>query len=93
MSARQPLSIWAAFDRAARKAAGATLRKGSRGGGRDLDAIVRHVFEADGAYLGKLGERVKTDSMSELRAAFLDAVGHRAAGIAPPPNPRRTSAL
>jgi hypothetical protein len=35
----------------------ATLRKGPRGGGRDRDAIVTHVLEAEAAYARKLGLR------------------------------------
>ena len=46
---------WQAFDKAAASAAGHELRKGPRGGGRDLDAIVQHVLAAEGAYLRKLG--------------------------------------
>src|SRR6266568_1069232 len=46
---------WSAFDRAARTASSAVLRKGTRGGGRDLAAIVEHVLGADVAYLSGLG--------------------------------------
>ena len=42
-----------AFERVA-EAAPAELRKGPRGGGRDTDAVRRHVAEADAAYLRKL---------------------------------------
>src|SRR2546425_1304733 len=37
-------ACWAKLDRAARAASGHTLRKGPRGGGRELDAIMRHVL-------------------------------------------------
>ena len=50
-------ACWRAFDRAARAAKGAALAKGPRGGGRELDAIVRHVLEADAGYLRMLGTR------------------------------------
>jgi len=36
----------------------ATLRKGPRGGGRDRDAIVDHVREAERAYCSRVGFRV-----------------------------------
>ena len=50
-------AAWAAFDRTARSAEGIELRKGPRGGGRDLEKIIEHVFEAEEAYLGQLGAR------------------------------------
>ncbi len=53
--AGQLQACWAAFDAAAQAASSAVLRKGPRGGGRKLDAIVSHVLEADGAYLARLG--------------------------------------
>lgn len=43
-----------AFDRGVQQAEGKTLRKGPRGGGRDLAAVVQHVFDADGGYLTRL---------------------------------------
>ncbi|HTX78112.1 MAG TPA: hypothetical protein VMC62_00515 [Longilinea sp.] len=47
-------ACWRAFDRAARRAEGHELRKGPRGGGRDLEAMVEHVLGGEGAYLGAL---------------------------------------
>ncbi len=52
-------SIWQAFDAAARQAQGKELRKGPRGGGRDLEKILRHVWESEEAYLRQLGGRLK----------------------------------
>jgi hypothetical protein len=49
---------WAAFDAAAAAAEGIELRKGPRGGGRDVDKMVGHVMEADEAYVRQLGIRV-----------------------------------
>src|SRR3712207_4306181 len=43
---------WQIFDDAARRARGVELRKGPRGGGRDLDRIIAHVSEAEQGYLG-----------------------------------------
>ncbi len=46
---------WLAFDEAAKSAKGKELRKGPRGGGRDLDEIVAHVTKAEKGYLRRLG--------------------------------------
>jgi hypothetical protein len=48
---------WAYFDGVV-DAAPATLRKGPRGGGRDRDAVVAHVREAERHYCSALGTRV-----------------------------------
>src|SRR5918994_6363207 len=48
-------AIWRAFDRAIEAAEGKELRKGPRGGGRDLEPIVRHVLGADTGYLRQIG--------------------------------------
>ncbi|HET6818813.1 MAG TPA: hypothetical protein VFH66_16405 [Mycobacteriales bacterium] len=50
-------------------AAPATLRKGPRGGGRDRDAVVEHVVNAERAYAGKIGLRAAAEG--DLRAAIL----------------------
>lgn len=47
---------WAALDRAGATAP-EVLRKGPRGGGRDRDAILAHVIEAERAYARGLGLR------------------------------------
>jgi hypothetical protein len=46
---------WAALDGAVAAAEGKTLRKGPRGGGRELAAIVEHVVGADRSYLTSVG--------------------------------------
>lgn len=50
-------ACWAEFEAAAMRARGKTLRKGPRGGGRELDPIVRHVVESYPGYLQTLGWR------------------------------------
>jgi hypothetical protein len=74
-------ACWAAFDAAVDAAEGKALRKGPRGGGRDLDKIVQHVLEADAAYLGRLGTKfrvgqsaVANEEMNRMRAAILEAL-------------------
>ena len=70
-----------------------------RGGGRDLDKIVEHVFDADGAYLGAMGGEFRPeprtsleDRTSGLRDAFVEAATLRVHGE-PPPKPRKRAAL
>jgi hypothetical protein len=89
-------ACWKAFDRAATKAVGKELRKGPRGGGRELDAIVEHVLDADGAYLSGLGGAFRPDRgaplderRAGLRSAFVEAVTLRARGDEPPKPPVR----
>ena len=40
-------ACWTKFDRAAADATGAALRKGPHGGGRELEAIVSHLLDAE----------------------------------------------
>jgi hypothetical protein len=56
---------WKAFDNAVQQAEGRELRKGPRGGGRELEHIVRHVIEADKAYLRRLAW--KPEKTGEMR--------------------------
>jgi hypothetical protein len=66
---------WEVFERIAAKAP-AELRKGPRGGGRDRDAIVEHVLDAESAYAPKIGVRLKRPPSSDRAAvrAFRDAI-------------------
>jgi hypothetical protein len=89
-------AAWSALDSAARAAVGARLRKGPRGGGRDLDAIVAHVLEADKAYLRSLGGRFSSEpgekpeqERRRFRRQLLDTIAARAGGEPAPPSPRR----
>ncbi|MBI4730028.1 MAG: hypothetical protein HY775_11120 [Acidobacteria bacterium] len=77
-------ACWDAFDRSAAAASGADLRKGPRGGGRNLEAIVAHVLDAERMYLARLGgARPKGAGMADEREAFLDALARRAGGAPP----------
>ncbi|MGH2357508.1 MAG: hypothetical protein ACRDGJ_05785 [Candidatus Limnocylindria bacterium] len=76
---------WSAFDTGATAARGVELRKGPRGGGRDLDKIVEHVLEAERAYLTQLGSRAPMPDetgtaaqMTQIREWALDALARRA---------------
>ncbi len=46
---------WLAFGRAVESGQGMQLRKGPRGGGRELAEIIDHVAEAEGNYVRRLG--------------------------------------
>jgi hypothetical protein len=82
-------AAWRAFDRAAERAEGVELRKGPRGGGRDLAKIVAHCVEAEEAYVRQLGFRPPiepADAASRwpaLRKAALERLAHRAGGASP----------
>ena len=67
-------AAWAAFD-AGVAAAPAALRTGPRGGGRQPDAMVEHVREAERSYASKFGVRVPprtawSDQRQQLAAAL-----------------------
>lgn len=88
-------ACWREFDLAVQAASGKELSKGPRGGGRDLEKIVRHVLEADVAYLGRIAWRFNTDDASEwadelsrCRQAVLDALAAAVHGELPARGPR-----
>jgi hypothetical protein len=89
-------AAWETFDAAAEAARGVELRKGPRGGGRNLRKIVTHVLDAERAYLHELGERYSAPSagveaqMVDVRRAALEFLAARAKGAEPQPGPRRT---
>src|SRR5439155_20137086 len=84
-------ACWSAFDRTAAAALGAELRKGPRGGGRELDAIVQHVMGADVVYLAQIGDRspfrddedVTPEQAAGLRSTIVEAVWARVRGEPP----------
>ena len=89
-------ACWAALDSAAVAATSKKLRKGPRGGGRELAAIVAHVVDAESAYLRSAGGTFKRDETADisvdaarLRAEILETLAARARGEPPPENPRR----
>ncbi len=66
-------AAWRTFDAAVETAEGKELRKGPRGGGRDVPEIVRHLVDADGGYLGRIGVKLEIpaglDPAERLRLA------------------------
>jgi hypothetical protein len=71
-------ACWRAFDRAAGAAENVELTKGPRGGGRDLEKIVDHVFGSDESYLSMIGAKVPRGGpegrADRVRRAVLDAL-------------------
>jgi hypothetical protein len=88
-------ACWAALDAASEAAEGVELRKGPRGGGRELVAILEHVTGAEGAYLGRLAApRPKTDgvdaraALGTVHTAVLDALARAVSEGLPATGPR-----
>lgn len=80
-------ACWKAFDAAVERAAGRELRKGPRGGGREVDGILEHILGADAGYLTSLGWKYKPDSkaapgmqLSQVRQAMLSGLAAAARG-------------
>jgi hypothetical protein len=79
---------WRCLDRCVERARGVTLRKGPRGGGRELDAIVSHVLDAELSYLDRLGLRFRSEEpaaeagerAAALRRRVLDTLDARLRG-------------
>jgi len=59
---------WEAFGKARAAARGVELRKGPRGGGRDLEKMLDHVLGAEEAYIGQLGAKAPTRAAAEAAA-------------------------
>lgn len=88
-------ACWRAFDGAVGAAAGQTLRKGPRGGGRDLATIVRHVRDVDAAYLASLGGKLEPGdegdpdaALAHVREAILATLAAAVRGEVPARGPR-----
>jgi hypothetical protein len=84
---------WHAFDEAVKSACGKTLATGPRGGGRALEAIVRHVIEADAGYLTSVGWTAPrtgepAERLAATREAILTALKASATGELPSKGPR-----
>jgi hypothetical protein len=84
---------WQAFDQAVDAARGKTLATGPRGGGRSVEAIVKHVIEADASYIRAVGWKPPKaakphESLAQTREAILAALEASAAGEIPEKGPR-----
>jgi hypothetical protein len=88
-------ACWRAFDAAVQAAVGKELRKGPRGGGRELAKVVQHVYESDAAYLRSLGGTLEPDkddtpdeALARVRQALLSTLGAATRGEVPTHGPR-----
>jgi len=88
-------ACWQVFDEAVQRAAGRELRKGPRGGGRDLQKIIDHVVEADQAYLRRLawvhkpgGGDNPVEELRRTQQAIVEALEGAVAGELPERGPR-----
>ncbi len=86
-------ACWEAFDRAVESATGAELRKGPRGGGRELDAIIGHVVGAEASYSRMIGAKTPgaeddASAKDDVRAVVLDGLERAVADGIPAEGPR-----
>ena len=87
-------ACWAAFDRAVATSSGVELRKGPRGGGRDLRAIEAHVVDGEAGYLSRIAVRApavvpgSAESLAADRAVVVAAIAASAHGEVPREGPR-----
>ena len=88
-------ACWRAFNQAIQAGEGKQLRKGPRGGGRELDEIVSHVAHAEVSYLGRLGWSGHIPEgddlavwMDQVHSAILSAMQSAARGEFPTQGPR-----
>jgi hypothetical protein len=88
-------AYWKAFDAAVLSASRKELRKGPRGGGREVEGIIQHVLGAEGGYLSRLGWKFKRNEAGDLdeelartRQAVLEGLAAAAHGETPKQGPR-----
>jgi hypothetical protein len=87
-------AAWRAFEAAASGAAGQELRKGPRGGGREVEGIASHVVNSEAAYLRSLGRKFRLDDeplsaqIERIRQEELAALEAGARGELPKEGPR-----
>lgn len=75
-------AAWNALDEAAAAARGLELRKGPRGGGRELAKILDHVREAEKGYAYQIGGKVAAgddENVERIREVAMEALRARAA--------------
>jgi hypothetical protein len=88
-------ACWRAFDENVKAATGKTLQTGPRGGGRELEGIIRHLLGSDSGYVAQVGWKLEKDEMEDLdkqldrtRQGILKALTSSARGEIPARGPR-----
>lgn len=88
-------ACWRAFDTAVEAANGKSLRTGPRGGGRQVEGIIRHVLESSAGYLNQVGWKFQesdgkdlNDQIGQTQEATLSALAASARGQIPARGPR-----
>jgi len=88
-------AYWDGLAAAVETAVGHKLRKGPRGGGREVEGIVDHVIGAQESYLRTLGWKFKQEKgadqaqkMAYLRTEMIEGLKASAAGELPETGPR-----
>lgn len=83
-------AAWTAFGLAASGARAKELASGARGGGRSLDKIIGHVFEAERMYISALGAKPPPSSASRtnVETAFVEGIHSKLRGELPEKGPR-----
>jgi hypothetical protein len=88
-------AYWRAFAAAVSGAGGRELRKGPRGGGRDVEGIAGHVLNSEAAYLRSLGRKFRlyegeplNVQIDRIRQEELAALAAGARGELPTQGPR-----
>ncbi len=84
-------TCWDALDKAVVRAEGKELRKGPRGGGRDLQKIIVHVRDSNLTYSSKQGQKVPKqlrEDRGAIRIAILETLLIAIEGGIPKEGPR-----
>jgi hypothetical protein len=88
-------ACWRTFDRVAAASTGRTLRLGARGGGREQQKILEHVFGAEHAYATALGWKLPflgadptPEQLKAFRKGILEGLTASAHGELPLRGPR-----
>jgi hypothetical protein len=88
-------TYWQTLDAVVERARGKTLKKGPRGGGRKLEAMLQHLLGSDAGYLNQVGWKFRQDGagspdqqLEQTRHAIISALRASAFGEIAPKGPR-----
>jgi hypothetical protein len=88
-------ACWRAFTKVAETAGETSLRSGPRGGGRQVEGMIRHVLESNRGYLNAVGWKPQNDDTDDLAQqleqmpkTLIQAVRASARGEIPAKGPR-----